>query len=163
MENDANPPDDPADAAKLRQYATDLADAAVAALPGWVERAVAARYEAWAGQPVPEAVREAASAAGHRAQADVEPRLRDLLATDVDAQRTNPLTILRGAVGHPSRVLAAAGVPAVERDADAQRLFPDDAYDLGPAAFADLHPSVHEAGLLWGAAKAYVILARRRT
>ncbi len=92
----------------------------------------------------------------------MEPLLRTLLATDVDAQRANPLAILRQAVRYPNEVLAAAGVPAVRRDAHAERLFPDDAYDLGPAAFGDLHPSVHEPGLVWGAAKAHVILARRR-
>jgi putative CocE/NonD family hydrolase len=40
--------------------------------------------------------------------------------------------------------------------------FPDDAYDLGPASFADIDPSLHEPGLMWGAAKAHVHLARRR-
>jgi hypothetical protein len=59
-------------------------------------------------------------------------------------------------------VLAAAGVPPVERDAHARRLFPDDVYDLGPAAFADLSAEVHQTGVVWGAAKAHVILRRRR-
>jgi hypothetical protein len=35
-------------------------------------------------------------------------------------------------------------------------------YDLSPAAFADLDPSLREPGLTWGAAKAHVHLARRR-
>lgn len=160
--SDADPPDDPADAAALRGYAAALADAVVGALPGWVEGAVVQRYEAWAGETAPPALIDDARLAGRRAVDDVEPRLRELLATDVDAQRTNPLAILRSAVGHPTQVLAAAGVPPVVRDAQAERLFPDDAYDLSPAAFGDLHPSVHEPGLVWGAAKAHVILARRR-
>jgi len=160
---DAKPPDDPADAAALRQYADGLADAVVDALPGWVERSVVQRWMAWSGQPtVPTDVLASAHASGARAVADVGPRLRVLLATDVDAQRSNPLTILRQAVRYPNEVLVAAGVPAVRRDAQAERLFPDDRYDLGPAAFGDLHPSVHEPGLVWGAAKAHVILARRR-
>ena len=50
----------------------------------------------------------------------------------------------------------------MERDAQAERLFPDDDYDLAPASFADIDPSVHEPGLVWGAAKAHVILKRRR-
>lgn len=159
---DANPPDDPADAAALRGYADALAEAVVAALPGWVERAVAQRYEAWAGQPASTELLGDARAAGQQAVDDVGARVRELLATDVEGQRTNPLAILRSAVRHPADVLTAAGVPPVVRDAQAERLFPDDVYDLGVAAFGDLHPSVHEPGLVWGAAKAHVILARRR-
>ncbi len=160
---DANAPDDPADAAALHRYADALADAVVAALPAWVERAVAQRWSAWTGREgVPSEITAHAHRNGRLAVDDVEPRLRALLATDVDAQRTNPLAILRQAVRYPNEVLAAAGVPAVQRDPQAERLFPDDAYDLGPAAFGDLHPSVHEPGLVWGAAKAHVVLTRRR-
>jgi hypothetical protein len=159
---DAKPPDDPGDAAALQRHADALAEAVVAALPGWVERAVRQRYEAWAGHAPDERLLEDARAAGARAVEDVGPRLRELLATDVDAQRTNPLAILREAVRHPAGVLVAARVPPIERDAQAQELFPDDQYDLSPAAFGDLHPSVREPGLVWGAAKAHVILARRR-
>lgn len=160
---DANPLDDPADAAALRAFADALADAVLTALPGWVERGVLVRYEAWAGAAPPGAVVDHARHAGLEAVTEVEPLLRTLLATDVDAQRTNPLAILRGAVRHPTAVLWAAGVPPVERDAQARALFPDDAYDLSPAAFADLHPSVHEPGLVWGAAKAHVVLRRRQS
>jgi hypothetical protein len=158
----ANPLDDPGDAAALARYAAALADAVVAALPAWVERTVSTRFADWSGEPAPAAVRDDAVAAGRQAVAEVEPPLRELLATDVDEQRTNPLALLRRAVRHPTEVLARAGVPPVERDAHAERLFPDDLYDLGPAAFADLGPEVHEPGLVWGAAKAHVILRRRR-
>jgi hypothetical protein len=53
-------------------------------------------------------------------------------------------------------------VPPVGRDPDAVRRFPDDDYDLTPAAFVALDPALHEPGLRWGAAKAHVFLARRR-
>lgn len=159
---DANLPDDPADAAALRRHADALADAALAALPGWVVRVVVERYEQWSGEAAPERLRAEAARAGDAAAAEVGPRLRRLLATDVDAQRTNPLAVLRSAVHHPTAVLRAAGVPPVVRDAHAEALFPDDVYDLGPAAFADLDPAVHEPGLVWGAAKAHVVLRRRR-
>jgi hypothetical protein len=159
---DANLGDDPADAVALRRYADELGDAVLAALPTWVEASVVSRFEAWAGHRAGDQLRDDARAAGRRAVDEVGPRLRALLATDVDAQRSNPLAILRGAVGHPTEVLAAAGVPPVARDEQAERLFPDDRYDLGPAAFADLGPSVHEPGIVWGAAKAHVILRRRR-
>ena len=59
-------------------------------------------------------------------------------------------------------MLREAGVEPAERDEFATRAFPDDAYDLAPASFADVHPSLHEPGLVWGAAKAHVHLRRRR-
>lgn len=162
MDQVANPLDDPADAAALAGYAAALADAVEAAIPRWVERVVRQRWTAWAGEePSVDLTRAAAAAAG-AAAAQVGPELRELLATDVDAQRANPLSVIRSAVVHPTSVLAAAGVPPVWRDADAERIFPDDAYDLSPASFADVDPSLHDPGLAWGAAKAHVILARRR-
>ena len=162
MGSDANPLDDPADAAALARHAAALADAVVGALPGWAERAVLGRYRAWCGDGPPPAVVDAARQAGVAAVAAVEAPLRELLAEDVDAQRTNPLAIVRGAVHHLTAALQEAGVPPVERDAHAERLFPEDVYDLAPAAFADLAPAVHEPGLVWGAAKAHVVLHRRR-
>ncbi|MGK2948680.1 MAG: hypothetical protein ACSLFP_08910 [Acidimicrobiales bacterium] len=162
---DAKPPpgpDDPDDAAALARYARALGDAVDVALVGWVEQAVAQRWEQCHSAPPPAAVAAAARAAGERARSEVLPQLRTLLATDVDAQRANPLALLRQAVAHPTTVLADAGVPPVERDPQAEQLFPDDLYDLTIATFGDLHPSVHEPGLVWGAAKAHVILRRRR-
>ena len=78
-------------------------------------------------------------------------------------QTSNPLAIVRRAVPFPTRVLASTGMPEVVRDEQAQRLFPDDIYDLVPASFGDLDPSAHDPGLRWGAAKAHVMLRRRRT
>lgn len=100
--------------------------------------------------------------AGRDAVADVVPRLRALLVTDVDQQVTGPLEVCRSAVVHPTRVLDAAGVPPVERDAFSVRAFPHDVYGLVPASFAEIDPAVAEPGIVWGAAKAHVILARRR-
>jgi hypothetical protein len=158
----ANPLDDPHDAAALADHAAALASAVEAALPRWVERVVGERWSQWHGDELPDPVAEAAAAAGEEARRAVVPDLRALLATDVDAQRSTPLAMVRRAVPIASAVLDGAGVPPVERDADAERLFPDDPYDLTPAALADLDPSVHEPGLVWGAAKAHVVLARRR-
>jgi hypothetical protein len=70
--------------------------------------------------------------------------------------------LLRAAVRIPTGVLAAAGVAPVDRDDFARRNFPDDPYDLTPASFADVDESLREPGLVWGAAKAHVHLARRR-
>jgi len=150
-------PDDPEDAQRLEILAAALADAIEAALPGWVERAVAAR----AG-PAADSLRAAAADAGRRAAAETAAEIRGLLATDVDEQRAGPLAVLRGAVRHPTEVLRAAGVPPVRRDPFAVRAFPDDVYDLSPATWADVDPALHDHGILWGAAKAHVVLARRR-
>lgn len=154
--------DDPADAAALAGYAAALAAGVEDHLAGWVERVVAERHRQWAGTAPPDPVRAAARAAGARATAEVGPRVRALLERDVDDQPTGPLALLRTAAAHPTAVLREAGVPPVERDEMAARLHPDDDYDLGPAAFADVHPDLHEAGITWGAAKAHVVLARRR-
>jgi hypothetical protein len=151
----------PADDAALAVHATTLADAVEEALPGWVVRRVAEVAEAWRPGLAAE-LAPAAIEAGRRARAEIGPAVRALLATDVDEQRTGPLAVLRGAVAYPTEVLVAAGVPGVVRDDFAERAFPDDRYGLAPAAFADLDPALHEPGLVWGAAKAHVVLARRR-
>lgn len=70
------------------------------------------------------------------------PRVRALLLTDVDEQRSTPLAVLRYVVAHPTAVLRRAGVPPVRRDAEAERHFPDDDYDLAIASYADLDPAV---------------------
>ena len=88
--------------------------------------------------------------------------VRHLLSLDVDAQRTNPLSVVRSAVRYPTEVLRSAGVPPVRRDEFAERAFPDDIYDLSPASFADVDPSLHEPGVVWGAAKAHIHLTRHR-
>lgn len=153
---------DPAgDEARLAAYAAALADGVVAALPRWVASCVERVLVAWSGT-ADAAVMDQARAAGDEAAAVIGPELRALLACDIDEQRTNPLAVVRRAVVYPTAVLRAAGVPAVVRDADAEARFPDDDYDLVPAAFADLDPALHEPGLVWGAAKAHVHLARRR-
>jgi len=160
--DDAKPRSAAEDEAALARYAADLAARIEAAVPAWVERAVTETYEAWADTSLPPDVQVQAAAAGQAARAEVEPQVRALLATDADAQRANPLAILRAAVRHATTVLRTAGVPPVARDAEAERLFPDDLYDLGPAAFADVDPALHDAGITWGAAKAHVVLQRRR-
>ena len=142
-------------------YAEDLAVAVEGALPGWVERSVARIMTAYAGE-VPPDVAAAARAVGVQARDEVGPRLRALLAEDIDVQRTNPLALLRGAVRYPTAVLEAAGVPPVVRDEFVERAFPADVYDLAPATWRDLDESVHEPGLVWGAWKAKTFLDRRR-
>lgn len=154
--------DDPADAATMARAAAALADAADAALGRWVVDAVG-RVLDGAGAPRDDRVLARAREAGERARAELMPRLRTLLLdTDVDEQRTTPLALLRSAVRYPTEVLREAGVAPLHRDAFAERNFPDDTYDLTPASFDDLDPSLHDPAIEWGAAKAYTHLARRR-
>ena len=153
--------DDPADAAALARYAAALADGVEAALAGWVVGCVERILVAYRGVVEPEE-HEAAARAGAAAAAEVGPEVRALLLTDIDAQRTSPLALVRDAVRYPTDVLEQAGVPPVERDPFDERQFPDDRYALAPATFADLDPALHEPGLTWGAAKAHIHLARRR-
>ena len=134
-------------------YAQALHAAAVAALPGWVQRCVRSRAPG---------LDEEAAEAGRRAARDVGERLRVLLDTDIDEQRTNPLSVLRGAVVYPTEVLKAAGVAPVARDAFVARAFPDDIYNLAPASWREIDESLQEPGLVWGAWKAKQFLERRR-
>lgn len=146
----------------LARYAAALADGVQAALPGWVERSVErVHVEKLLRRPSAD-VREAATRAGRDAAADVGGRVRALLAVDIDEQRTGPLALVRQAVPYPTEVLRAAGVPPVDRDEFAARQFPDDVYDLAPVSFGELDADLQETGLVWGAAKAHVHLARRR-
>ena len=145
----------------VESTAIPLAEAIEQALPGWVERSVARLAIAFHGR-VDDDVRAAATEAGRRAATEVGAEVRDLLALDIDDQRTTPLSLLRGAVRYPTEVLRAAGVPPVVRDESQERLFPDDHYDLAPANFADVSPELADVGLAWGAAKAFTHLQRRR-
>jgi hypothetical protein len=141
------------DDAALRTYAHDLADAIERAIPRWVERCVL-RFAAGAG--------DRAAEAGGRAAEDIGQRVRALLQADVDDQRSNPLAELRTAVRYPTEVLLDLGVAPVARDRFAESAFPDDVYDLTPATWSDVDPSLTEPGVVWGAAKAHVVLSRRR-
>jgi hypothetical protein len=144
---------------RVEPHATALADAVEVALPGWVERSVTRIMAAWSGREPDAGIVEAAQEAGRRAGAEVGAEIRALVAADIDDQWTTPLSLLRAAVRYPTAVLQDAGVPPVERDPFRERLEPGDLYDLSPATFADVDPSLAEPGMVWGAAKA---LAHRR-
>jgi hypothetical protein len=139
--------------AGMAEHGAALAEAVEAALPAWVRRCVSTIMIAWRGTVPPE-VETAAEAAGRRAGIEIGARVRQLLALDMDDQRSTPLAILRAAVAFPTEVLEAAGVPPVARDEFRVRAFPGDIYDLTPASFADVDPSLHELAVAWGAAKA---------
>lgn len=161
MAPDANPPISAEDEERLAAIAAELADRVEATVPGWIERLVLERVRDWNGHVSAEVAAEAVAAA-EAAHRDVVPRMRALLGADIDEQTANPLEVLRGATRHAHAALTRIGVPSVARDDFAQRSFPGDSFDLMPATWSDVDPSLHEIGLTWGAAKAYVHKARRR-
>lgn len=147
------------DEAKLTAFAARLADGIEAHLGDWVKRTVA-ETAAQAGRD-PADFEVAANQAASVAVVDVAKAVRVLLETDVDRQPTTPLALLRRAVSYPTQVLVANDVALPERPEFDVRSFPDDLYGLTPATFGDIAPELHELGLEWGAAKAYVHLCRR--
>jgi hypothetical protein len=153
--------DDPADATALAQYATTLADRIEEAIPGWIDRSVR-RVLAGQGIAVDDVVTARIDDASRAARSEGGRRVRALLSSDIDAQAGTPLAVLRSLVPHATAVLESAGAHPVARDEFSVRSFPKDVYDLTPASFADIDPALHEPGLVWGAAKAHVHVARRR-
>ncbi|MGD9753782.1 MAG: hypothetical protein AB7W59_22525 [Acidimicrobiia bacterium] len=147
---------------RFARYGEELVDAVDAVLAGWVRAAVADRWRQFhRAEPTAEVEADAERAAA-RARAEIVSSLGELLRLDAEEQWTNPLALLRRAARYATEVLQRAGVPPVVRDRFAEQAFPDDVYDLVPASFADVDPSLHEPGLVWGAAKAHVVLIRRK-
>jgi hypothetical protein len=125
-------------------------------------QSVAFIADAWGRLDADERARLDAHAltAGDAAAARVAAALRDFFATPPDQQRTTPLEIVRTATREVTEVLAAAGIPAVERDEFSERTFPDDQYDVTPATLADLgDDDLGPLQLAWGLAKAKVLRA----
>lgn len=147
---------------ELREEGERLADAVLAALPGWSVRVVE-RVLAAGGVGSTPGWAERAEEAGREAAGALAPELRRLLAADVDAQGRNPMEIVRRAVGWPTRVLREAGAPPVARDDYSRTHFPDDVYGITPMAFGDIDPGLHEQGIRWGALKARAHLLRHRS
>lgn len=125
----------------------------------WVEHQIMSRLTA--AEVERPALRAAARQAGDEAASNVGPKLDQLLRADISDQRSSPLGLLREATPFVTRALHSAGLPPVARDEHARALHPDDDYDVTPAAFSDFGEAAHEAGLLWGAAKAHLHLRQR--
>ena len=159
--------DDPADARRYAEISDRLVTTVGSVVGPWIERLVYERVASASDRvpgPLadPDDIARRAAAAGAAAQAEASAALRRLVDTDVDDQRENPLAILRSVTGHAHRVLAELGVPAVHRDHFAVGSFPDDVYGLVPAAWSDVHEELHEPGMMWSAAKAYLFTSRRK-
>ncbi len=133
-------------------------------LPGWVERSVTFILDAWGRTPpdVRERAERGALDAGRAATDRVVAELRSLFALDVEEQRSTPLEIVRRAYREPTAVLAAVGIPPVERDDFAERAWPDDTYGLVVHGLGDLgDEDLAPLQMAWGLAKAKVMRARR--
>lgn len=152
------------DAERFASYGEDLVAAVEQALRPWVERTI---REVALRQGGPDAVTDRLSAdaagAADATEREVLPALRALVQADAEAQRVNPLQLLRDGVRHATAVLAAHDIAPVLRDRMQQQTLPQDRYDLAPATWADIDPALVEPGIRWSAAKAHVILARRRS
>ncbi len=150
------------DLARFAELGARLVDGVDEHFGPWVAQMVRNRWEQWAGgsgAPRPDV---AADDAGREALRLAVTELRVLLGLDVDEQRSVPLEVLRRSMSPATAALRSAGVPPVVRDEVAERLAPDDVYDLGPASFADLDDGLAVLARDWGAAKAYLVLSRRR-
>ena len=143
------------DEAVLAQYAHTLVEAAERVIADWVRWSIADRAPHLSTEPQ-------VDTAAARATVELGAELRTLLSQDIAEQTENPLQVLRRGVRFATAVLDNAEVAPTPRDDFARKNFPDDLYDLTPASFADVHQSLHEPGLVWGAAKAHVHLRRRR-
>ena len=139
----------------------DLIDAIDKVVEGWLVRVAETVFVARNG-PLTGDFRRAAQAAAREGATWTMTKLHAALEVDVDAQRVNPLQILRDAVRFPTELLVVAGIPAPQRDEFDVKINPDDVYGIGPAHWNDIDESLTEPGIIWGAAKASTVLQRRR-
>ena len=131
------------------------------AVPGWVTRSVEVRL-AGIGRGIDDQARARVAAVAAQTATDLAEPVERALTADVDAGVGSPLAVMRAGCGLVTGLLEELGVPAVERDEFSIAHFPDDRHALGPATFGDIHDSLHEPGIVWGAARAHVHLRRRR-
>ena len=146
---------------QLSEYSQTLFDTCVVAVPEWITNRIQ-NVCLMSGGVVPEIVTTKVAGVAHATQAQVQIDLMALLSVDVDAQRTNPLQVLRGSTLMATALLIEAGIPPAQRDEFEVRSMPDDMFALGPLTWRDLGDDVHNAGIEWGAWKAAMIISRRR-
>ena len=141
----------------FEELSAEIVERVERALPGWVDGQVRRIVDAW-GRLAPDVAAQTAAAAagaGDEAAARIGAALRAVMALDAADQRATPLQIVRDAYREPTAVLAAAGIPPVERDAFHEERWPDDAYGLVPEHLADLgDDDLGPLLLAWGLAKA---------
>lgn len=143
------------------QYGIALADAVQAAITSFVTRTVQDRSTACGTSigrvSTPEnsdSLTTVVAKLGLSVTSAVDTALRVFLTSDVDAQRTTPLSIIRHEMGPVTELLRSVGCAHANRDPFDESAFPDDVFGIGPYAWQDFGEEVHDAGLRWGAAKA---------
>lgn len=145
---------------RLAVIGAEIADRVERVLADWLVARVGAIADAW-GRCAPDvraALDAGATTAGAAVAARVGADLRAFFARPAADQVATPLQIVRSAVPVATDLLAAAGIPPVERDEFAARAFPEDTYGLVPASLADLgDDDLAALQLAWGVAKVSVL------
>ena len=149
------------DASALEPYADDLYQAVTRAIPRWISTQVAEIASMSIDETSPE-FQTALADVTKQTQNVASQNLLSLLATDVDAQQSNPLHVLRASTSYATQMLQDFGVEPARRDEYEVRAMPNDVFSIGPLTWRDLGEEVHDAGISWGAWKAATILTRRR-
>jgi hypothetical protein len=144
-------------------YGVSLADTVHAAMPGFVARLIQERKTAFATPTDPTMLAAEVANLGASLSSSVDQALRAFLTSDIDTQRTTPLTIIRNHLAPVTELLHRVGCAHATRDPFDESAFPDDIFAVGPHAWADFGDEVHEAGLRWGAAKAMAHRQRHRS
>ncbi len=134
-------------------YSAALFDAVMRATPDWVRGRL---------QHIAPGVALDEAAIILRIQTAIRNELSELLKSDVDDQRENPLHVIRRCAETVNADLETANVPYAQRDEFEIRAMPNDVYAFGPLTWRDLSEDVHDAGITWGAWKAATVLSRRR-
>ena len=106
---------------------------------------------------LPEEVLDAIHVASNEAVSNIQT----LVQADVDMALSGPLEQMRQALAGLAPILDAHGFERPSRDPVESEMRPHDVHSLGPMSFMDLGAEVHEAGIAWGAAKAYLHRQRR--
>ena len=143
-------------------YSGLLLAAIVDAIPAWVSRTIHAHVGPDAGVDGVD-LAERIDSASHDMVAGARGALEALFAEDVEAQRVNPLQILRDQASCVTRELTRLGARPARRDEFDRASQPDDLYGIGPMTWRDLGEAVHDAGITWGAWKAATVMMRHRS
>lgn len=146
------------DANEYERYGLDLVIAVDAAIRPWLYSVVDERC----GGSIPAEIEVAVHSAIDEAAIRAHDLITELATARPETPLSGPLERLRRAVQPVTDMLAEAGVQTPRRDPVDIEMRPDDLYGIGPLAFTDLSTQVHEAGIAWGAAKAYIHTRRVR-
>lgn len=144
---------------EYERYGLELVAAVDTAIRPWLLDVLAHRF----GGDIPPASQQRAEAAVEAAAAEAHRLLTELATADPATPLSGPLERLRRSVSPVTDLLGEAQAQRPRRDPVDIEMRPDDVFAIGPLAFTDLSAEVHDAGITWGAAKAYMHTQRVRT